>query len=113
MMQALILAQVIFALRARRLGGRANYAGLAIFTALAVATNFTALLVLGAEGLWLIYLFVREARGVEPIRIGTPWRLGAAILAGEVFLLPFFSGFQNGAVGRQRGGFHLSTLSWR
>src|ERR1700731_467353 len=32
MMQAWILAQVIFILRARRLGGVANYAGLAIFT---------------------------------------------------------------------------------
>src|SRR5258705_3019998 len=99
MMQALILAQVIFALRARRLGGRANYAGLAIFTALAVATNFTALLVLGAEGLWLIYLFVREARGVEPIRIGTPWRLGAAILAGGGVWVPFFRRVQKRAGG--------------
>src|SRR5882762_8337635 len=90
MMQAWILAQVIFMLRARRLGGLANYAGLAIFTAIAVATNFTALLVLGAEGLWLIYLFVREARGAEPVRIGTPWRLGAAILLGVVLLLPFW-----------------------
>src|SRR6266436_5813190 len=60
MMQAWILAQVIFMLRARRLGGVANYTGLAIFTALAVATNFTALLVLGAEGLWLVYLFIHD-----------------------------------------------------
>ncbi|HYR78537.1 MAG TPA: hypothetical protein VEO55_00940, partial [Candidatus Dormibacteraeota bacterium] len=92
---------------------RANYAGLAIFTALAVATNFTALLVLGAEGLWLIYLFVREARGVEPIRIGTPWRLGAAILVGVVLLLPFLSGFQNGAVGLERGDFNWIHLPGR
>lgn len=106
MMQAWILAQIIFMLRARRLGGLANYAGLAIFTALAVATNFTALLVLGAEGLWVIYLFVREARGAEPVRIGTPWRLGAAILVGAVLLLPFMNGLENGAVGLERGDFN-------
>jgi len=100
-------------LRARRVGGVANYAGLAIFTALAVATNFTALLVLGAEGLWLIYLFVREARGAEPVRIGTPWRLGAAILVGVVLLLPFWNGLENGAVGLERGDFNWIHLPGR
>jgi hypothetical protein len=105
MMQAWILAQVIFMLRARRLGGLASYAGLSIFTAIAVATNFTALLVIGAEGLWLIYLFVREARSLEPGRNGTAWRLVAAILAAVILLLPFTSGFENGAVGLERGDF--------
>ncbi|MGC2759455.1 glycosyltransferase family 39 protein, partial [Candidatus Binatus sp.] len=56
MMQAWILVQIIFLLRARRLGGLANYAGLTIFSAIAVATNFTAALVIPAEVLWLIYL---------------------------------------------------------
>src|SRR6266481_6094737 len=113
MMQAWILAQVIFMLRARRRGRRANYAGLAIFTALAVATNFTALLVVGAEGLWLIYLFVREACGAEPVRIGTPWQLGAAILLGVVLLLPFWNGLENGAVGLERGDFNWIHLPGR
>ena len=63
MMQAWILAQVIFLLRARRLGGLANYAGLTIFSAIAVATNFTAALVIAAEALWLIYL--RLARSAK------------------------------------------------
>src|SRR5260370_15691323 len=75
MMQAWILAQVIFLLRARRIGGLANYTGLSIFTAIAVATNFTALLVVGAETLWLIYLFGREARRVEPVPRGTALRV--------------------------------------
>jgi hypothetical protein len=105
MMQAWILAQVIFMLRARRLGGLANYAGLSIFTAIAVATNFTALLVIGAEGLWLIYVFVHEARRIVPGRTGTAWRLVAAILAAVILLLPFTSGFENGAVGLERGDF--------
>ena len=113
MMQAWILAQVIFLLRARRLGGLANYAGLAIFTALAVATNFTALLVLGAEGLWLGYLFIRDAGGAEPVRIGTALRLGAAIAVSMVLLLPFMSGFENGAVGLERGDFNWIHLPGR
>lgn len=106
MMQAWILAQVIFLFRARRLGGLANYVGLCIFTAIAVATNFTALLVLGSEGLWLIYLFVRDARKAESVRSGTAWRLAAAIVVAMVLLLPFSGGFQNGAVGLERGDFN-------
>jgi mannosyltransferase len=113
MMQAWILAQVIFILRARRLGGLANYAGLAIFTALAVATNFTALLVLGAEGLWLVYLFAREAHGAESFRTGTAWRLSAAIVVAMLLLLPFTSGFENGAVGLERGDFNWIHLPGR
>ena len=62
MMEAWILAQVIFLFRARRLGGFANYAGLTIFSAIAVATNFTAGLVIAAEALWLVYLYFAEAR---------------------------------------------------
>jgi mannosyltransferase len=113
MMQAWILAQVIFILRARRLGGVVNYAGLAIFTALAVATNFTALLVLGAEGLWLIYIFVRDVRGDGPVRIGTAWRIATAILVAMVLLFSFTSGFENGAVGLERGDFNWIHLPGR
>lgn len=47
------LAQVIFFLRARREGGLRNYAGVACFSALAVAANFSALCLLAAEAAWL------------------------------------------------------------
>ena len=40
MMLAWILVQVIFLLRTRRLGGLANYVGLTVFSAIALATNF-------------------------------------------------------------------------
>lgn len=106
MTQAWILAQVVFLLRARRLGGLANYSALSIFTALAIATNFTALLVLGSETLWLIYLFARDARIAQPVPGGTVWRLVAALLFAAVLLLPFASGFENGAVGVERGDFN-------
>ncbi len=68
---------------------------------------------LGAEGIWLVYLFVRDARDAEPIRIGAAWRLGAAILAAVVLLLPFTTGFENGAVGLERGDFNWIRLPGR
>ncbi len=76
MMQAWILVQVIFLLRARRLGGLANYVGLTIFSAIALATNFTAALVIAAEALWLIYLWLFNAEGDDRARGATSWTDG-------------------------------------
>jgi uncharacterized membrane protein len=106
MMQAWILAQVIFLLRARRLSGLANYAGLAIFTALAVATNFTAVLVMAAEAIWLIYLYVSESRNREAVRSTAPWLMGAALIAAMVLLLPFYPGLRYGVEGVKRGDYN-------
>ena len=107
MMQAWILAQVIFLLRARRLGGLANYAGLTIFSAIAVATNFTAVLVIAAEALWLIYLYLTDAAGRSDagVRSSGPWLLGAALVAALVLLLPFFAGLRYGVEGVKRGDY--------
>ena len=91
MMQAWILVQVIFLLRARRLGGLANYVGLTIFSAIALATNFTAALVIAAEALWLIYLWLFRAEGGDQARGATPWMMGLALAAALVLLLPFFA----------------------
>ncbi len=106
MMQAWILAQVIFLLRARRLPGLANYAGLAILTALAVATNFTAVLVMAAEAIWLIYLYLSESRNHEAVRITAPWLMGAALIAAMVLLLPFYPGLRYGVEGVKRGDYN-------
>ncbi len=106
MMQAWILAQVIFLFRARRLGGLANYAGLAIFSAIAVATNFTAVLVLVAEALWLIYLLLAAARSDERKPGAAPWLMAAAVVAGLVLLLPFFAGLRYGVEGVKRGDYN-------
>ena len=109
MMQAWILAQVIFLFRARRLGGPANYAGLTIFSAISVATNFTAVLVMAAEALWLIYLFITDAdgdaRSEAGVRSAAPWLMGAALAAAMVLLLPFFAGLRYGVEGVQRGDY--------
>lgn len=109
MTQAWILAQVIFLLRTRRLGGLANYAGLTIFSAIAVATNFTAVLVIVAEALWLIHLYFMDtrsdARSGEGVPRASPWLMGFALLAAMVLLLPFYPGLRYGVEGVQRGDY--------
>jgi hypothetical protein len=107
MMQAWILVQVIFLLRARRLKGLANYAGLTICSAVAVATNFTAVLVLAAEALWLIYLSLADAdaRNDAGARRAAPWLMGAALIGAIVLLLPFLAGLRYGVEGVKRGDY--------
>lgn len=105
MMQAWILVQIIFLLRARRLGGLANYIGLTIFSAIAVATNFTAALVIAAEALWLIYLRLACARSDERARGATAWTMGVALAAALVLLLPFFALLRYGVEGVARGDY--------
>jgi mannosyltransferase len=105
MMLAWILAQVIFLLRARRLGGMANYVGLTIFSAIALATNFTAALVIVAEALWLIYLRLFYTQTDDRARAATSWKIGVALAAALVLLLPFFAGLQYGVEGVTRGDY--------
>jgi mannosyltransferase len=105
MMQGWILAQVIFLLRARRLGGLANYAGLTIFSAIAVATNFTAGLVIAAEAVWLIYLYFADARSDAGARSAAPWLMAGALIAATLLLLPFYAGLRYGVEGVQRGDY--------
>lgn len=105
MMQAWILAQVIFLVRAWRQGGLANYAGLTIFSAIAVATNFTATLVISAEVLWLIYLGFARTQSDEESGSAEPWMMGAALVVAMLLLLPFLAGLRYGVEGVQRGDY--------
>ncbi len=105
MMQAWILAQAIFLFRARRLGGLANYAGLTVFSALAVATNFTAALVLVVEAIWLAYLILANTRRDERVGSAAPWLMATAIVAAMVVLLPFYAGLRYGVEGVKRGDY--------
>ena len=101
LMLTMTLAQVGFLMRAARRGGFANYAATAIFTALAIAVNFTALLAIAAEFAWIFY---RRASGTTSAAV---WRLGAALAAGLVLLAPFARGV--GLLGR---GFSSGMLEW-
>jgi mannosyltransferase len=113
LMLAMLLAQMYFLLRAWRRGGMRNYAGLALFTAGAVAANFTAVLVLASEGLWLLWLRLRREPGGDLPDTLTPWRLGAAIAAGCAMLTPFLAGLLNGVTGVERGDFRWIRASLR
>src|SRR5208283_5647003 len=67
LMLAAILAQVAMFIRALRVGGVANYAAVVVLTAVAIGSNFAAMLVPAAEGLWLLSVISR-----------TGWRLDNA-----------------------------------
>ncbi|MFZ0888134.1 MAG: hypothetical protein WA005_06760, partial [Candidatus Binataceae bacterium] len=86
MMLALMLAQVGFFLRAERRGGAANHGAVAIFTALGVAANFTALLVIGVEAAWIGYRAAQRMRSGSRGGANSLWALGAAIVAGLLML---------------------------
>ncbi len=59
---AALLAMAVCLMRAMNRGGAANHAGVAIFAALALAAHLTALAALGAMGLWLAYVMIRDRR---------------------------------------------------
>jgi hypothetical protein len=104
MTQAWILVQVIFVFRARRLGGLVNYGGIAVSSAIAVATNFTAVLVIVAEGLWIVYLRV-AGEGREPDAARESLLMGVALVVAMLLLLPFYAGLRYGVEGVKRGDY--------
>lgn len=87
LMMALELAQIVFFMRAQRRGRLANYAAVAILTALMIAANFSAGFLVAAEGLWLCGLLIaRWARArAGALAILRP---AAALAAGLGLLAP-------------------------
>jgi mannosyltransferase len=81
------LAQVIFFLRARREGGLPNYAGVACFSALAVAANFSALCLLAAEAVWFLWLLGARRAG-ESIAARQVLLTALCVAAGMAMLVP-------------------------
>jgi hypothetical protein len=114
LMLAMLLAQMYFLLRAWRRGGIRNYAGVALFTAGAIAANFTAALVMASEAVWLLWLWLRRDRGGRARDSLVAWKLAAAIVAGGAMLAPFLSGLLNGVTGVRRGDFRWirAPLRW-
>ncbi len=114
LMFAMLLAQMYFLLRAWRRGGLRNYAGVALFTAGAVAANFTASLVMASEALWLLWMRLRRAPDGSAPGTHAQWKLAAAIAAGGAMLAPFLSGLLNGVTGVRRGDFRWiqAPLRW-
>jgi uncharacterized membrane protein len=85
----LVVAQVWIFLRTLRLGGFGNFAGSVVFTALAIATHLTTVPVFGAEGVWLVYLLMRNRFSIAAPESRRALTLILAIGAAAAFLLPF------------------------
>ncbi|MGO9603783.1 MAG: hypothetical protein ACLQAT_10370 [Candidatus Binataceae bacterium] len=107
-MLAATLAQTGFFVRASRRGGIINYAGAAIFAAIAIAANFTAALIPVTEGFWLLYLFARC--GIRPANAEShrAWGLVAALAVAAVAFLPLLLPALHGATAAVENG----ALEW-
>ena len=120
---AATLTQVWFVLRAARVGGIKNYAGVTVFTALAVSAHFSALCVLASEGLWLLYLLASErganaavgsSETVRPTQRGriaqreVVWKLAASIALGFALMAPVMWGALRAGAAAVGGG----VLKW-
>jgi mannosyltransferase len=96
------LAETGFLLRAHRRGGWANYAATALFAALSVAANFSAIFLISSQGLWLLL-----ARGGR--RKGIAWKPLAALAAGGIVLAPALFG---GAIANSVNALNEGALNW-
>ena len=88
LMLAAILAQVTMFLRALRIGGFANYAAVVLLTAIAIASNFAAMLIPATEGLWLVYMIARAGWRPGDANARRAWAIAIALAAGGLILLP-------------------------
>ena len=88
LMLAAILAQVTMFLRALRTGGFANFAAVVLLTAIAIASNFAAMLIPATEGLWLIYVIARAGWRPGDANARRAWAIAIALAAGGLILLP-------------------------
>ena len=82
------LSQITFFVRAQRRGGTLNFIGIAVFTAMMVACNFTSAFLLAMEAFWVGWLLL------ESLWHPQDWRLaifgpGCAVLAGIMILIPW------------------------
>lgn len=88
LMLAALLAQVTMFLRALRVGGFANYAAVMLLTAIAIASNFAAMLIPATEGLWLVYIIARAGWRPGDANARRAWAIALALAAGGFILLP-------------------------
>ncbi len=96
--------------RAKAPGRAASLAGLAIFAALAIASNFTAILLPAAEVMWLGWAALRRRGGVRGNAIGGLHLLwpALALCAGMALMAPFVPAASRVSVAAVHGG----ALNW-
>jgi mannosyltransferase len=87
-MLSAILAQVAMFIRALRSGGLANHIAVAILTAIAIGSNFSAILVTATESLWLTYPIARAGMRLNDPDARRAWELEIALAAAGLIVLP-------------------------
>ncbi len=104
LMLAAILAQVTMFLRALRLGGLANYIAVAALTAIAVASNFAAVLIPVTESLWLLYVLARAGLRPDNATARRAWAIAVVLGLGGLILVPkLFSSLHAASTGSVGG----------
>jgi hypothetical protein len=102
------LAQIIFFLRAQSRARWTDYLGVAIFTAMMVATNYTASFLLAAEALWLGGLLLARWAGSARAAEVAIFRPGLAVMGGVALLAPLLPGLFAASFHALHGG----AVSW-
>jgi len=108
LMLSLLLAQVGFFIRASRRGGFVNYVAAGMLADAAIATNLSATLIFGTEGLWLLCLLARS--GFRPLASESrrAWKVAIALaLAGAAFAPVLLEEWRTGSAAVGRG-----VLGW-
>jgi mannosyltransferase len=104
LMLAAILAQVAMFLRALRVGGLANYTAVVVLSALAIASNFAALLMPATEGLWLVYIIAIAGHRHDNANARRAWVIAIALAAAGLILVPkLFSSLHAASAGSLGG----------
>jgi hypothetical protein len=85
---AAVSAQTWCFFRAYRRGGFGAYAGVAIFTAMALAAHLTAVLAFSGEGLWLTYVLAKHRFDFSATSVRRVLALLVALGAGAAMLAP-------------------------
>jgi mannosyltransferase len=107
-MLAAILAQVAMFLRALRVGGLASYVAVVVLTALAIASNFAALLIPATEGLWLVYMVARAGWRPGDAKARRAWVIAIALAAAGLILVPKLFSSLHAASSGSLGGWRKS-----
>jgi len=108
LLQIICLLRTV-SIRARGVGRVASLAGIAIFSALAIASNFTAALLIAAEAMWLGWAAVRRRAGaragvINELHLLSP---ALALCAGIALLAPMAP-----MAGRTSIVVHAGVLNW-
>ena len=105
LMLAAILAQVAMFIRALRVGGVANYAVVVVLTAVAIGSNFAAMLVPATEGSWLLYVVARAGWRPDNSQARHAWTIAIALAAAGLILAPkLFSALHTASFGAGGSG---------